>query len=68
MAEKAVTVGEKTSFRLGWGDRKAQGRPGAPRGMLAEILQTQERGRECYFFKLIGKRERTRRRERGEKH
>lgn len=45
LAESTVILGEKTSFSLGWGDRKAHGWPGTPVGMLAEAPQIEEKAR-----------------------
>lgn len=45
LAEGTGILGEKTSFTLGWGDRKAHGWPGTPVGMLAEAPQIEEKAR-----------------------
>lgn len=46
MAERTVTLREKTSFHLGKGDRKAQGWPWPPVGMVAEAPQIHVKGGE----------------------
>lgn len=48
LAERTVTLGEKTSFHLWWGDRKAHRQPWAPVGMLAEAPQILEKA-GCYW-------------------
>lgn len=59
MAERTVTLREKTSFHLGKGDRKAQGWPWPPVGMVAEAPQIHVKEGGRILLKVLGGRANT---------